>query len=89
MEDDLEALMWVTLERCGRKPEGYRLDANHPLVALLIEESILRRRKGGLMVITDQGQAILKLRPSAQARRGAPSSRRPSEACPLARCANE
>ena len=74
MEDDLEVLMWATLERCGRKPEGYRLDANHSLIALLIKENMLRRRKGSFMVLTDKGRAILKLRPKGGAKRSVNST---------------
>jgi hypothetical protein len=77
MEDDLEALMWATLERCGRTSDGYRLDARHPLIALLITESLLRRRRGGFLVLTDKGRAILKLRPKAKAKRSARSLRQP------------
>ena len=30
----LEALMWATLERCGRTPKGFHVDASHPVVAM-------------------------------------------------------
>jgi hypothetical protein len=89
MEDDLEVLMWATLERCGRTSEGYRLDPHHPLIALLIKENMLRRRKAGFMVLTDKGRAILKLRPKGRAKRPVRSSRRPRGSSPLAQPANE
>ena len=76
----LEALMWATLERCGRSSEGYRLDASHPLVAMLIEVGVVQARKGGFMVLTAKGQAVLKLRPvpkKKKAKAPARSSRRP------------
>ena len=31
-----EAILWAILERCGRSPEGYPMDADHAIVALLI-----------------------------------------------------
>jgi len=77
MEDDLEALMWATLERCGRKPEGYRLDARHPLIALLIKENMLQRRRSGFIVLTDKGRSILELRPKENMKRSRPAGRRP------------
>lgn len=89
MDVDLEALMWATLERCGRRPEGHRLDARHPLIALLIKECVLRRRKGGFLVLTDKGRAILELRPKAKAKRPGRSSRRPRGSSPLAQPAHE
>jgi hypothetical protein len=65
------------------------LDAYHPLIALLIKENVLRRRKGGFMVLTDKGRAILKLRPKGKAKRPVRSSRQPRGPSPLAPPANE
>jgi hypothetical protein len=65
MDDDvLEPLMWATLERCGRSPEGFRVDAAHPLVAMMIEVGVLRPGKGGLVEITEKGRAVLTMRPA-------------------------
>jgi hypothetical protein len=61
--DYVEALMWATLERCGRSPEGYPLDTSHPLVAMLIEVGVAKPGTDGRVVLTEKGRAVLKARP--------------------------
>jgi hypothetical protein len=64
MDDLLEPLMWATLERCGRTPEGFRADRSHPLVEMMIEVGVLKPAKGGLVAITKKGRAVLTMMPA-------------------------
>ena len=54
-----EAILWAILERCGRSPEGYPMDAGHAIVALLIGHGLLVARPNYRVALTDKGQEVL------------------------------
>jgi hypothetical protein len=54
-----EAILWAILERCGRSPEGYPMDAGHAIVALLIRHGLLVTRADYRVALTDKGRDVL------------------------------
>ena len=58
----VEALMWSTLEYCAKNARGCPLDASDGLVAMLLEIGVLKRTRGNMVALTEQGRAILELK---------------------------
>lgn len=54
-----EAILWAILERCGRSPEGYPMDAGHAIVALLIGHGLLVARGDYRVALTAKGREVL------------------------------
>lgn len=54
-----EAILWAILERCGRSPEGYPMDAGHAIVALLIGHGLLVARADYRVALTAKGRDVL------------------------------
>ena len=54
-----EAILWAILERCGRSPEGYPMDADHAIVALLIGHGLLEARGDYRVALTAKGREVL------------------------------
>lgn len=65
----LEAQMWATLKKCGKTRMGCHLNTSDGLTAMLIELNLLKPRIGGLVALTKDGRALLKLMPMKAARR--------------------
>lgn len=54
-----EAILWAILERCGRSPEGYPMDVDHAIVALLIGHGLLVARGDYRVALTAKGREVL------------------------------
>lgn len=54
-----ETILWAILERCGRSPEGYPMDASHAIVALLIGHGLLVAHADYRVALTDKGRDVL------------------------------
>src|SRR5690348_13209170 len=54
-----EAILWAILERCGRSPEGYPMDADHAIVALLHGTGLLVARADYRVARTAKGREVL------------------------------